>query len=253
MAGPVRRKDAKKGKTSDPTDPRNKKSSLFVSKPFDLGIGNHVQPKKNVYRYVRWPKYIRRQRQKKILMNRIKVPPAIHQFNNTLSTNLAVNLFKVLHAHRPERKADKQLRLEKRAKAVAEGNPDPRENAPPASVKFGLKHVTKLVEKKEARLVVIAFDVDPIEMVVWLPALCRKMNVPYCIVKGKARLGNVVFQKTATCLALTKVKKEKEGDFEKLVNAINGEFLDNPDACRFWGGNQLSLRSRRELAKRPGQ
>jgi hypothetical protein len=26
------------------------------------------------------------------------------------------------------------------------------------------------------------------QIVVWLPALCRKMNVPYCIVKGKARL-----------------------------------------------------------------
>jgi len=39
--------------------------------------------------------------------------------------------------------------------------------------------------------VLIAHDVDPIELVVWLPALCRKMNVPYCIVKGKARLGQV--------------------------------------------------------------
>jgi len=38
---------------------------------------------------------------------------------------------------------------------------------------------------------VIAHDVDPIELVVWLPALCRKMEIPYCIVKGKARLGTV--------------------------------------------------------------
>lgn len=37
----------------------------------------------------------------------------------------------------------------------------------------------------------IAHDVDPIELVVWLPALCRKMEIPYCIVKGKARLGTV--------------------------------------------------------------
>ena len=41
-------------------------------------------------------------------------------------------------------------------------------------------------------MVVIAHDVDPIELVVWLPALCRKMEVPYCIVKGKARLGSVL-------------------------------------------------------------
>ena len=38
---------------------------------------------------------------------------------------------------------------------------------------------------------VIAHDVDPIELVVWLPALCRKMEIPYCIVKGKSRLGAV--------------------------------------------------------------
>lgn len=45
--------------------------------------------------------------------------------------------------------------------------------------------------QSKAQLVVIAHDVDPIELVVWLPALCRKMEVPYCIVKGKSRLGSV--------------------------------------------------------------
>ncbi len=34
---------------------------------------------------------------------------------------------------------------------------------------------------------VIAHDVNPIELVVWLPALCRKMGIPYCIMKGKVR------------------------------------------------------------------
>ena len=27
--------------------------------------------------------------------------------------------------------------------------------------------------------------------VIWLPALCRKKDVPYCIIKGKARLGEL--------------------------------------------------------------
>ena len=52
--------------------------------------------------------------------------------------------------------------------------------------------MTILVEKKKAQLVLIANDVDPIELVLFLPALCRKMGVPYCIVKNKARLGRVV-------------------------------------------------------------
>ncbi len=54
----------------------------------------------------------------------------------------------------------------------------------------------------------VSRQVDPIEIVVWLPALCRKMDVPYCIVKGKARLGAVVHKKTATALAFTGVRKE---------------------------------------------
>jgi large subunit ribosomal protein L7Ae len=36
-------------------------------------------------------------------------------------------------------------------------------------LKFGLNHVTTLVENKAAKLVVIAGDVDPIELVLWLP------------------------------------------------------------------------------------
>jgi Ribosomal protein L7Ae/L30e/S12e/Gadd45 family len=37
-------------------------------------------------------------------------------------------------------------------------------------------------EPKNPALVVIAHDVDPIELVIFLPALCRKMGVPYGIV-----------------------------------------------------------------------
>ena len=50
-------------------------------------------------------------------------------------------------------------------------------------VKYGINHITQLVESGKAQLVAIAHDVDPIELVVWLPALCKKMGVPYVIVK----------------------------------------------------------------------
>jgi hypothetical protein len=75
-------------------------------------------------------------------------------------------------------------------------------------------------EQGKAQLVVIAHDVDPIELVVWLPALCRKMGVPYAIVKGKSRLGSIVHSRTATALCLTSVKNEDKHDFSKIVEAV---------------------------------
>jgi large subunit ribosomal protein L7Ae len=62
-----------------------------------------------------------------------------------------------------------------------------------------------LVDSKKAQLVVIAHDVDPIELVFFLPALCRKMEVPYCIIKGNDRLGCLVRRKTCTTVAFSQV------------------------------------------------
>ena len=78
----------------------------------------------------------------------------------------------------------------------------------PLYVKYGINHIAKLCEEKKAQLVVIAHDVDPIELVIWLPAVCRKLDIPYCIVKSKSRLGALVHKKTATALALTSVRSE---------------------------------------------
>lgn len=74
-------------------------------------------------------------------------------------------------------------------------------------IKFGLKHVTTLIEEQKASLVVIAHDVNPIELVVWLPALCRKMDIPYCIIKGKASTGTA-HSTCPQCLPFVKFKLE---------------------------------------------
>jgi len=101
-----------------------------------------------------------------------------------------------------------------------------------------------LIERKKAQLVVIAHDVDPIELVVFLPGLCKKMGVPYCVVKGKARLGKVVYRKNVTCLALEQINKEDKTDFDQLTQILNQQFSEKYlEANRKWGGNELSLRS----------
>jgi len=91
---------------------------------------------------------------------------------------------------------------------------DAKKGPKPLTVKFGINHVTELVENNIAKLVVIAHDVDPIEMMVFLPQLCRKKGIPFCFFKGKAKLGQLVHQKTATCLALTETRKEDYADLQ---------------------------------------
>merc|ERR1711964_80504 len=104
-------------------------------------------------------------------------------------------------------------------------------------VKYGINHVTQLIEAKKAQLVVLAHDVDPIEIVCWIPTLCKKMDVPFVIVKSKSRLGQVVHKKTATALAIVGVSKEDSRELAKLVVLSNDLYLNGPRPQ--WGGGLL--------------
>ncbi|CAI5723982.1 unnamed protein product [Peronospora destructor] len=222
----------------------SKKNPLFVSTPKNFRKGGDIQPKRDLSRFVRWPRYIRLQRQRKVLYQRLKVPPSINQFSNTLEKNVATDLFKLLLKYQPETKAAKTLRL----RNIAAGKEEAK--APPAVVKFGLNHVTSLIENKKAKVVVIAHDVDPIELVVFLPALCRQFNIPYCIVKGKARLGQLVHQNNAAVVALTHVNKEDKAKFDSLTEAFRSKFNDDTVIRRKWGGGIMGLKTQKKLELR---
>ncbi|KAF9666199.1 hypothetical protein SADUNF_Sadunf16G0204600 [Salix dunnii] len=222
--------------------PEKVTNPLFEKRPKQFGIGGALPPKRDLSRFVKMPKVVQIQRQRRILKMRLKVPPTLNQFTKTLDKNLASNLFKMLLKYRPEDEAAKKERLLRKAQAETEGKTV--EAKKPIVVKYGLNHVTYLIEQKKAQLVVIAHDVDPIELVVWLPALCRKMEIPYCIVKGKSRLGAIVHKKTASVLCLTTVKNEDKLEFSRILEAIKANFNDKYDEYRKrWGGGIMGSKS----------
>ena len=236
--------------SSSKVQPKKSDNPLLEKRPKNFGIGGTVQPKRNLSRYVRWPKYIRLQRQRQVLYERLKVPPAINQFRFALDKQTAAQLFRLLNKYRPETKLQKKDRLKQEAAKRAEGDGSSLSKKPPPVVKYGINHVTSLVEQKKAQLVVIAHDVDPIEIVVWMPALCRKMGVPYCIVKGKARLGKVVHKKTATALAITAIRPEDRAALNTLTDSVRNNFSERYDELRKrWGGGIVGSKSRAAKAK----
>merc|ERR1712054_415500 len=199
-------------KATGPTNP------LFEKTPKNFGIGGAIQPRRDLSRYVKWPAYVRLQRQRKVLYERLKVPPAINQFTQTLDKSTAVSLFKLLTKYKPEDKDAKKQRLTQMA-AAKEKKEKVDAGKKPVVVKYGINHVTTLVEQKKA--------------------------VPYCIVKGKARLGQVVGKKTATALCLTGVRNEDKAELNKVIEAVKINFNDRTkEINRKWGGNTMGLKSR---------
>ena len=81
---------------------------------------------------------------------------------STLTLATAKEVFKFLKDYKPETKTEKRQRLKAEAETIAAGGTVQTEK--PYVLKFGLNHVTTLIEQKKAQLVLIAHDVDPIEV-----------------------------------------------------------------------------------------
>ncbi|XP_032752788.1 60S ribosomal protein L7a-like [Rattus rattus] len=203
---------------------------LFEKRPKNFGIGQDIQPKRDLTCFVEWSCYIRLQWQRVILYKQLKVPPAINQFTQALDRQTVTQLLKLAHKYRPETKQEKKQRLLARAEKKAADKGDIPTKRPPV-LRAGVNTVSTLVENKKARLVVIAHDVDPIELVVFLPALCSR-------------------ERPCTTVAFTQVNLEDKCALAKLVETIRTNYNDRYDEIRcHWGGNVLGPKSVARTAK----
>lgn len=221
---------------------------LFERRPRNFAIGNNIRPKGDLTRFVNWPRNVRIQRQRRIITTRMKVPPTLAQFTKTADKATATQLFKLLNKYRPETAEAKKQRLATIAAAKAKN--ETVDLKKPLAVLHGLNAVVRSVEQKKAKLVVIAHDVDPIELIVWLPSLCRKMNVPYVVIKSKSRLGTVVHQKNSAALAFVDVNKEDKNELAQLASVFIESFNNNKEIRRQWGGGKLGQKAQNIKNKR---
>merc|ERR1712228_240626 len=126
MGGKAAKAAAGKKKTPNAPLSQNKKQKtkanpLFEKAPKNFRLGGDIQPKRNLNRYVKWPKYVRLQRMKRIKLLRLKVPPAVNQFNCAIDKNQAAHVLKLCKKYMPETRDAKKNRLMEMAQQKKSG------------------------------------------------------------------------------------------------------------------------------------
>ncbi len=83
-------------------------------------------------------------------------------------------------------------------------------------IKKGVNEVTKAIERGITKLVVVAKDVNPKEILMHLPVLCEEKKVPFVVVSSKSELGAAAGIEVGT----SAVAVVKEGDSKDLIKEI---------------------------------
>ncbi len=88
-------------------------------------------------------------------------------------------------------------------------------------LKKGINEVTRAVERGQAKFVVIAEDVDPPEIVAYLPILCDEKRIPYVYVPSKKGLGEAAGLEVAASAVAIIDPGEAKGYLEELIKKVN--------------------------------
>lgn len=83
-------------------------------------------------------------------------------------------------------------------------------------IRKGINETTKSIERKAAKLVVIASDVEPEEIVIHIPMLCEEKGIPYVYVPTKKELGAAVGIPVPT----SSVAVEDAGGANEILNNV---------------------------------
>ncbi len=91
-------------------------------------------------------------------------------------------------------------------------------------VRRGANETIKSIERGQAKLVIIASDVDPEAIVIPVISLAKEKKIPYLFVPSKAELGRYAgIQRPASAVAIEKPgSDEAEALLEEIVKSIEG-------------------------------
>ncbi|VVB60400.1 50S ribosomal protein L7Ae [uncultured archaeon] len=88
------------------------------------------------------------------------------------------------------------------------------------SIRKGVNETTKAIERGQAKLVVVAKDVQPEEIVMHIPALCKEKKVPYIFVESKEELGKAAGLEVSTAAVAVVEEGRGKKQVEEVVEKI---------------------------------
>lgn len=102
-------------------------------------------------------------------------------------------------------------------------------------VRIGVNEVTKAVERSSAKLIAIAEDVTPAEIVMHLPVICKEKKIPFTYFKTREDLGKAVgiSAKASSIAILDAGVAQKEltslvGKINDLIGGKKAEKVEKP-------------------------
>lgn len=97
-----------------------------------------------------------------------------------------------------------------------------KESAEGKTLRRGVKEVVKAIRKKEQGFVLIAGDINPIDVITHVPVLCEEAEIPYVFVPSKEELGLAGLTKRPTSVVMVREGAKGPADYKECVDEIKG-------------------------------
>jgi large subunit ribosomal protein L7Ae len=90
-----------------------------------------------------------------------------------------------------------------------------------SKIRKGMNEVTKSIERSLAKLVIMAEDVTPPEILFHIPLLCEEKGIPFCYVSTKKELGNSArINVSSSAIAIENVGTGNERELEDILKKL---------------------------------
>ncbi|MFX1428776.1 MAG: ribosomal L7Ae/L30e/S12e/Gadd45 family protein [Promethearchaeota archaeon] len=90
-----------------------------------------------------------------------------------------------------------------------------------SKIRKGMNEVTKSIERVQAKLIVMAEDVSPPEILFHIPLLCEEKGIPYGYLSTKKELGNTVrINVSSSAIAIENAGTGNDGVLNDVVKKL---------------------------------